>query len=94
MLSSENQASSELKAANSNSLNIKENFICVDEHGLLYSFTVEANSIRDGGKLLPDDPSLHVNLNTIAMKKYLILFGDQDGNKNVEMSATAFFACL
>ncbi len=80
MLSSENQASSELKAAYSNSLNIKENFICVDEHGLLYSFTVEANSIRDGGKLLPDDPGLHANLNTIAMKKYLILFGDQDGN--------------
>jgi hypothetical protein len=23
-----------------------------------------------------------------------IKFGDQDGNKNAEMSATAFFACL
>jgi hypothetical protein len=46
----------------------------------MYSFTVEANSIKDGGKLLPDDPSLHVNLNTMAIKKDLILLGDIDGN--------------
>lgn len=79
-LNSENQTLIEQKVVNSNVPNTKENFICVDEHGLMYSFTVESNSIKDGGKLLPDDPSLHVNLNTIAIKKDLILFGDQDGN--------------
>ncbi len=79
-LNSENQTLNVQKGANDTIANVRENFICVDEHGLMYSFTVEANSIKDGGKLLPDDPSLHVNLNTMAIKKDLILLGDIDGN--------------
>ena len=59
---------------------MKENFICVDENGLMYSFSVEANTIKDGGKL-PDDVSMPVNnFNSLAIKKDYILFGDIEGN--------------
>ena len=76
----EHQALNEQKQPNVSHSNQRENFVCVDVNGLMYSFTVDANCIKDGGKLLPDDPSLHVNLNTMAIKKDLVLFGDIDGN--------------
>jgi hypothetical protein len=58
-----------------------ENFICVDEHGLMYSFTIESNHIKDGSssKILPQD-GLISNVTSMAIKKDLIIFGDMEGN--------------
>lgn len=58
-----------------------ENFICVDEHGLMYSFTIELNHIKDGSssKILPQD-GLITNVTSMAIKKDLIIFGDMEGN--------------
>ena len=66
--------------ANANSQN--ENFICIDNNGLMYSFSVEQNIIKDGGKVLPEDGLLS-NVTSIAIKRDLIVFGDVDGNISV-----------
>ena len=59
-----------------------ENFICTDHTGLMYSFSVENNFIKDGSKILPDEGLLN-NLTSIAIKKDLIIFGDLDGNLSI-----------
>ncbi len=48
----------------------------------MYSFTVEQNTIKDGGKVLPEDGLLS-HLVSIAIKKDFIIFGDMDGNLSV-----------
>ena len=45
----------------------------------MYSFSVENNIIKDGGKILPEDGLLS-HLTSIAIKKELIIFGDVDGD--------------
>ena len=62
----------------SQTVNHKESFVCIDENGLMYSFCVEANAIKDGGKLLPDE-AFSMNYTNMALKKELIIFGDVDG---------------
>ncbi len=63
-------------------VNLNENFICIDNNGLMYSFTVENNTIKDGGKVLPEDGLLS-HLTSLAIKKDLIIFGDVDGSLSV-----------
>jgi hypothetical protein len=56
----------------------KENFMCIDETGLMYSFTLEGNIIKEGAKILPDDGLLSA-VTCATIKKDLILYGDSDG---------------
>ena len=56
-----------------------ENFICIDEYGLMYSFCVENSTIKEGGKLLPEEGLLN-NLSSLAVKKDVVIFGDTEGN--------------
>lgn len=55
-----------------------EHFICIDNNDLMYSFSVENNIIKDGGKVLPED-GLLTHIAAVAIKKDLIVFGDMDG---------------
>ena len=57
----------------------KESFICIDQNGLMYSFSVEANHIKDAGIALPED-GLMANVTCMSLKKDYIIFGDQEGN--------------
>ena len=45
----------------------------------MYSFSVENNIIKDGGKVLPED-GLLAHITAVAIKKDLIVFADMDGN--------------
>ena len=56
-----------------------EHFICIDNNDLMYSFSVENNIIKDGGKVLPED-GLLAHITAVAIKKDLIVFADMDGN--------------
>ena len=56
-----------------------EGFVCIDEHGLIYNFKIEANQIREGGKHLPYDGLISPSVTAMAMKKSLCVFGDADG---------------
>ncbi|RMZ97372.1 WD repeat-containing 11, partial [Brachionus plicatilis] len=65
---------------NSENINTeKENIICIDDSGLMYSFCVETNHIKDGAIVLPEDGEL-MNVSSIDLKKDFIVCGDLDGN--------------
>ncbi len=57
----------------------KESFICIDQNGLMYSFSVESNYIKDAAIPLPEDGLVN-NVTCISMKKDYVVFGDMDGN--------------
>ena len=57
----------------------RELLICLDSNNLIYSFSLEANQIKEGGTVLPENGSF-INLTAIAFKNDFIMFGDLDGN--------------
>ena len=65
-----------------NNVIVKENFICIDNTGLMYSFYVEGHMIKDGSKVLLEDGSL-TNIISMALKNDYIVFGDEYGSLNI-----------
>jgi WD40 repeat protein len=57
----------------------RESFICIDQNGLMYSFSVESNQIKDSSIPLPEDGVIN-NVTSMSLKKDYIIYGDQDGN--------------
>lgn len=57
----------------------KESFICIDQNGLMYSFSVESNHIKDASVPLPED-GLISSVTCMCLKKDYIMYGDQEGN--------------
>ncbi len=60
-------------------LESRESFICIDQNGLMYSFSVESNQIKDSSIPLPEDGVIN-NVTCMSLKKDYIIYGDQDGN--------------
>lgn len=80
---SDMQDSSNVNQAHNNQhVSIKENFICIDNNGLMYSFYVEGHTIKDGSKVLLEDGSLS-NIISLALKNDYIVFGDEYGNLSI-----------
>ena len=81
MLSSENQASSELKAANSNSLNIKENFTLVKLDHNLIKTQLESIKMEEASKL---EREISNNIN-LGNSKFKLILNLKDRNAKISI---------
>lgn len=60
----------------------KENFVCIDLNGFMYSFSIEGHTIKDGSKVSLADGSIS-NVSSIALKHDYIVFADSLGYLNI-----------
>ncbi|XP_075922520.1 WD repeat-containing protein 11 isoform X1 [Petromyzon marinus] len=70
----------ESKAEQGATVCAREHFVFTDSNGVIYHFTVEGTSVKEGARI-PPDASMG-SISSIAWKGDVLVLGDSDGNLN------------